>query len=187
MGQLIRIAAVGFSLSGTSGRENYLRADQLNTTGLYSLVRNPLYLGNILIYLGLLLVFSNPWALLVLVIFLFFQYTFIILAEEHYLSNKYGSEYAEYSKRVSRLIPSFKNFSRVDSKFDWQKVLFKENDSVFNQLVMFMLILAFKEYTFYDRITNGLGYVLFSAILIGLYIYIKILKKRYERNIPFSP
>ena len=187
IGQLIRITAVGFSLSGTSGRENYLRADQLNKTGLYSIVRNPLYLGNILIYLGLLMVFSNPWALVVMVVFLLFQYIFIILAEEHYLLNKYGSEYAEYLKRVSRLIPGFKNYSSTDLKFDWKKVVFKENDSVFNQLIMFILILAFKDYTFNGRVDNGLIYIIISVILAGLYIFIKIFKKRNERNIPFSP
>jgi len=182
LGQLIRIVVVGFSQPGTSGREKFLKADQLNESGLYSITRNPLYLGNILIYLGLLLVFSNPFALVLLVLFLILQYYFIILAEEYYLQDKYGPEYSQYAERVPRLIPRFKAYSKAILKFDLKKVVFKENDSVFNQVVMFILILVFKEYKFSGRVDRVLIYILASAVLIVLYIFIKILKKRNSAN-----
>lgn len=64
LGQVVRAFTIGYTKPGTSGRENYLRADHLNMDGIYSLVRNPLYLGNFLIYNGLLFVFFNGYVLI---------------------------------------------------------------------------------------------------------------------------
>ena len=58
-GLAIRIATVGFAPAGTSGRNTFgQRAEVLNTSGLYSVVRNPLYVGNIITLLGFLLAFK---------------------------------------------------------------------------------------------------------------------------------
>ncbi|MCP5107562.1 MAG: lipid A phosphate methyltransferase, partial [bacterium] len=45
LGETIRVVSVGYAYAGTSGRETYLRAESLNVTGIYSIVRNPLYIG----------------------------------------------------------------------------------------------------------------------------------------------
>ena len=59
-GLAIRWFTVGFVPAGTSGRNTTdQRAERLNTTGLYSIVRNPLYLGNYIILLGVLLSFRR--------------------------------------------------------------------------------------------------------------------------------
>ena len=62
-GLLIRIITVGHTPKGTSGRntkEGQL-ADELNTTGIYSLVRHPLYLGNFFMWLGVAMLTENVW------------------------------------------------------------------------------------------------------------------------------
>ena len=113
--------SVGYAGSGTSGRENFLKAESLNTTGLYSLVRNPLYWGNGLIFAGLLTVYANPMALAIFVVFLFLQYHFIVLAEETFLCERYGQAYADYCGRVNRWLPRFRDYARPGRSFRSQE------------------------------------------------------------------
>ncbi len=177
VGEALRVIAVGYSFTGTSGRESYLRADALNTTGIYSVVRNPLYIGNFLIFTGLVVVYANILAIVGFALFLIFQYYFVILAEEQYLKETHGSLYEEYCTRVKRIIPIFKNYKRNRNPFNLKKVIFKENDSLFNLLVMYILVLLYKEKYFAGRISSAVVYMIPGFIIIVGYIGIKIMKK----------
>ena len=178
LGEGIRIHCVGYAGSGTSGRESYLKADSLNTSGLYSLTRNPLYWGNGLIFAGLLIVYAQPWALALFIVFLFLQYHFIVLAEESFLREQYGSAYEDYCRRVSRWLPSFGPYAPPDRPFDLKKVIFKENDSCFNLLLTALLVLAWKGSFFSGRVRQPLLVAGAALLLILIYILIKILKKK---------
>jgi protein-S-isoprenylcysteine O-methyltransferase Ste14 len=178
LGEMIRIIAVGYSFTGTSGRETFLRADVLNTTGIYAIVRNPLYIGNFLMFTGIVIVFSNAFAVLIFALFLIPQYYFIILAEENFLQEKYGESYKTYCRQVRRIIPGFKNYRKSQNPFSLKKVLFKENDSIFNMLMMFLLVLLYKERTFSRQIFQPILYIIPGGILAALYVMIKIIKKR---------
>lgn len=182
LGELIRISAVGFSFPGTSGRETYLRADNLNTTGIYSVVRNPLYIGNFLMFAGLVTVFANIYALLVFSVFLIAQYYFIILSEENFLRNKYGEDYENYCGRVRRIIPTFGYYRKNQNPYSGKKVLFKEKDSVFNMLMMFLLVLLYKERVFRGRIEEPLYYIITGVVLALIYIVVKIIKIKSTGN-----
>jgi protein-S-isoprenylcysteine O-methyltransferase Ste14 len=178
MGEGVRIHCVGYAGSGTSGRESYLKADSLNTSGLYSLTRNPLYWGNGLIFAGLLTVYAQPPALAVFTVFLFLQYHFIVLAEESFLREHYGPAYEEYCRRVSRWLPRFRPYSPPGRPFDLKKVFFKENDSCFNLLLTAVLILAWKEMFFLGRVRHSMIFAGAALLLILIYTWIKILKKK---------
>lgn len=182
IGETIRMLAVGYSLSGTSGREAYFRADGINTRGIYSITRNPLYIGNFFIFLGLLVVYSNLFALLFFMPFLVIQYTFIILSEEQFLSRSHGLQYEQYRHLTPRVLPRLKNFKMPATGFDGRKVLFKENDSVFNLLLMLLLILMFKEYTFTGLIRHGLFFSLAAGLLSAVYVLVKVAKKRSRKG-----
>lgn len=181
LGELIRIFAVGYSFEGTSGRESYLRADDLNSTGIYSIVRNPLYIGNFLMFAGIVAVFANIYAFLVFAFFLITQYYFIILAEENYLSDKYPESYEEFRSRVNRIIPRFSRYRKNRNPFNLKKVIFKEKDSVFNMLVMFLLVLLYKEYVFYRSVPSLTLFIVTGSFLSLLYIIVKIIKNRVIR------
>ncbi len=146
LGEAVRMMAVGGSYAGTSGREAHLRADKLNVTGLYSLTRNPLYIGNILIFSGLATVYGNLWVLALMVLFLALQYHLIVAAEEMYLRGKYGDEYQGYCRQVPRFLPRFHGFTPSLHPFSWKKVLLKENDSVFNLGVVAWAIVQYRVY-----------------------------------------
>jgi len=177
-GEGIRMISVGYAGSGTSGRETFLKAESLNTTGLYSLVRNPLYWGNGLIFAGLLTMYAQPAALLLFIGFLFLQYHFIVLAEETFLRERYGRNYADYSSRVNRWLPRCRNYARPGHGFDGRKVFFKENDSCFNLLLAALLILAWKENVFSGKLRQPLLYTCLALALIVFYAWVKILKKK---------
>jgi protein-S-isoprenylcysteine O-methyltransferase Ste14 len=76
----------------------------LVTTGPFRLSRNPLYLADTLLILGLAFVLDNPWGLLVLVPILVIRHYGVILREERYLQVQFGEEYRQYCGNVHRYL-----------------------------------------------------------------------------------
>ncbi len=170
MGELIRVFAVGYSYEGTSGRETYLRAESLNDTGIYSLVRNPLYIGNMLIYIGVMMFFGDSFMLMLCTALLTIQYYFIIGAEENFLKGIYGDVYGEYCSRVNPVLP-LSRYVTPSHRFSRIKVLIKENDSVFNAIAMFVIIAivrtdAENSARLYAYITGGTVFLIYAYIKI---------------------
>jgi protein-S-isoprenylcysteine O-methyltransferase Ste14 len=93
------------------GRGTPLPADppkELVITGPYHYVRNPIYVGVMLIFLGHFLWFGY-WALLIYMVFAFIGvHFFVVLYEEPTLKRKFGATYEEYLRRVPRWIPRFR-------------------------------------------------------------------------------
>ncbi len=79
----------------------------LIVSGAFSYLRNPLYFGNILMYLGIgvMSMALFPYLQIIALIFFFIQYHFIINEEEQYLQKTFGEEYSDYKKNVPRLFP----------------------------------------------------------------------------------
>lgn len=177
-GEIIRILSVGYAHTGTSGREPYLRADNLNINGIYSIVRNPLYIGNFIVFTGLVTIFSNIIVVLIFGIFFILQYYFVILAEENFLKDKYGKEYENYCNGVKRIIPTFSSYKKNQNLLNLKKIIFKENDSIFNMMLMFVLLLLYKERVFTGTLRNPFLYIIPGVVLILGYISVKIVKKR---------
>jgi protein-S-isoprenylcysteine O-methyltransferase Ste14 len=76
-------------------------------SGPFAYVRNPLYLGNILMYLGLGIMSYAlfPYLQIIALVFFIFQYHLIVKEEEVYLRNTYGKSYQDYAANVPRFIP----------------------------------------------------------------------------------
>jgi len=91
------------SLVGTA-QLKIVREHKLVKDGLYKHVRHPLYLGEILRNLGLVVIFSSVYAVLIVLlasIFLFFR----IEIEERMLGVEFGEEYEEYKRNTKKMIP----------------------------------------------------------------------------------
>ena len=104
----IRIITLGSTPEGTSGRNRHHQvAHVLNTTGMYSVVRNPLYLGNFIIFFGISLVPRLLWVvgLNSLLFWLFFLP--IMFAEEQYLDRKFGDAFHAWARLTPSVIPRF--------------------------------------------------------------------------------
>ncbi|MBK8983981.1 MAG: isoprenylcysteine carboxylmethyltransferase family protein [Ignavibacteria bacterium] len=107
-GELIRIWSVSYAGSETRTTSG-VGGTNLVTQGPYSVIRNPLYAGNILIYIGIGIM-SNalfPYLQIFAFLFFFFQYHCIVLAEEEFLQNKFTKVYSDYKSTVGRFIPNF--------------------------------------------------------------------------------
>ena len=82
---------------------------ELVTTGPYRYVRNPIYVGVVLIFLGYFLWFGY-WALLMYTVLAFLGvHFFIVLYEEPMLKRKFGAVYEDYLRKVPRWIPKFRS------------------------------------------------------------------------------
>ena len=79
-------------------------ANSLQTKGIFSISRNPMYLGLMLLYLGIAIVKGNWWTIILIPVLVFIIQDFIIKKEEAYLRRAFGQDYDEYKKRVRRWI-----------------------------------------------------------------------------------
>ncbi len=129
LGQALRFYTLGWVPEGTSGQDLSIQASTLNTTGPYARVRNPLYVGNLGIVLGLCLVAHSAWVYLLALGFFFFEYHFIIRAEEAFLRAKFGAAFDEFVQKVPRwvprLTPAFEGALRA-GRFDAARAVKKE-------------------------------------------------------------
>ena len=73
-------------------------------TGIFSISRNPLYLGGVSVLAGIALLFNWPWVLLFLLPAIIACHYILIAPEEKYLAGKFGNEYINYSSSVRRWI-----------------------------------------------------------------------------------
>lgn len=149
-GATTRIVSVGYAKPLTSGRENYLKAESINTRGVYSIVRNPLYVGNFLIYNGVLLAYASPAALGFFNAFFIVNYYFIILAEENYLEHQFGEDYREYRRTVPKVIPKFTLYRKNDRPFSFVRVVYKEKNTTFYWIFFYAVSLLVKQYKLND-------------------------------------
>jgi protein-S-isoprenylcysteine O-methyltransferase Ste14 len=131
-GQGIRCLTVGYIPTGTSGRNtHHQRADFLNTTGMYSLCRNPLYLGNFLVIFGIVLACQNLWFALVAFLAYWLYIERVIAAEEEFLSGKFGREYEEWAARTPVIFPDIRLWKQPGLVFSIKTVLKREYSGFF--------------------------------------------------------
>ncbi len=150
-GLVIRAIVVGHTPRGTSGRNTaYQLASQLNTTGLYSVVRHPLYLGNYLIALGPVLLPLNWWLPMVYTLAFALYYERIMLAEEAYLLDKFGTQFELYAKCTPAFLPNPLLWKRPSLSFSLRNVLRREYTAVAQIAVAFSLI-EIAEHLIIDR------------------------------------
>ena len=104
LGELLRIWAVGYAGAATRTR-SMGAARQLVTTGPYAYVRNPLYLGNFILSLGICIISKVYWMIPIFLVGYLCQYLPIIFSEEAHLRKECGKIYDEYYANVPRFIP----------------------------------------------------------------------------------
>ena len=106
VGELIRFW--GVSIAGSETRTTgTVGGTYLITTGPFAYVRNPLYVGNMLLYtgMGVMSLALFPWLPIVALAWFIVQYSLIVGGEEEYLAERFGAAYDEYRRRVPRFLP----------------------------------------------------------------------------------
>src|SRR5690554_2048941 len=180
-GQLIRGATIGLAYIVRGGKDKKVYADHLVTEGIFNHCRNPLYVGNVLMLVGVGIL-SNSLLYVVIFIPLFlFIYQAIILAEENFLRKKFGKAFDNYCSRVSRWGIDFRGlgdtFSRM--RFNTKRWILKEYNTQFVWLVGIALLLLLN----YPQLTDGdvqERNLWLGAVILGLamvYFFVRYMKK----------
>lgn len=117
IGEMIRFWGVGHATSETRVTGT-VGASRLVVSGPFGHVRNPLYVGNILLYTGFGVMANRLWLIALTLGWFLFQYAMIISREEEFLAGKFGAEYEKYRKAVHRFIPRITSYKREGS-LDW--------------------------------------------------------------------
>jgi protein-S-isoprenylcysteine O-methyltransferase Ste14 len=143
VGQAIRATAVGLDYIIRGGRKRQVYAERLVQGGLFAHCRNPLYLGNLLIVLGLAVASDSLVFLTIAMPFFTFAYMAIVAAEENYLRGKFGTEFDDYCRRVPRFLPRIQGFRTTLSgmAFDWRRVISAEYGTAFAWFAVLILVL----------------------------------------------
>jgi len=154
LGEAIRVYTVGYAPKNTSGRNTSAGqiADELNTTGIYSLVRHPLYIGNFFMWLGPVLFVRTPVFFVFFVLIYWLYYERIMFAEEQFLRNKFGEAYDKYSEKIRSVIPRFTGYIRPALPFSVRSVLKREYNSFVNIFIIFMVLDLFRNYFLSERL-----------------------------------
>lgn len=128
IGQVIRGVTVGLDYIKRGGKKKRVYANRLVTGGVFAHCRNPLYVGNILQVLGLVIIHNSPWMYAIILPLFIFIYICIVAAEEQFLHARFGEEYRDYCQRVSRWWISPFGWARTlgGGEFDWPKLIRKE-------------------------------------------------------------
>jgi len=170
-GFYIRAVSIGTTPKGTSGRNTKSQvAESLNKTGIYSMVRHPLYLGNYLMWIGIVCFTFNFYFVIIVSLAFWLYYERIMFAEERFLERKFGDDYLEWSKSVPAFIPAFKNHIKSEVPFSFISVLRREYSGVLATVIGFTFIDYLRYYfnTGKFAVLRTSFYVLIAAVVITL-------------------
>jgi protein-S-isoprenylcysteine O-methyltransferase Ste14 len=127
LGLLVRVITIGHTPAATSGRNARKQvADQLNTSGIYSTVRHPLYLGNYLIGLGISLILLVWWLPVIYSLMFWIYYERIMFAEEAFLREKFKEPYEQWAAATPAFLPRPSQWRKPALKFSFRNVLRRE-------------------------------------------------------------
>lgn len=148
VGLAVRGIVIGFAYIKRGGLNKKVYAENLVTQGMFSLCRNPLYFGNMLIYSGVFVMHGDPLVIILGISLYWFIYQCIIYAEEDYLQNKFGSAYTDYCKDVPRWIPRISEFrqARAGMRFNWRRVFLKDYSTFASTAVTFCLVELYEHF-----------------------------------------
>jgi hypothetical protein len=159
LGELIRLWGVHHI--GAISRTRSERLGPLVASGPFALLRNPLYVGNIALWVGFALTARLPWLAAVVFVLLTLEYHAIVRWEETLLESRLGQAYRDYAASVPRWIPtlhrsghggregqvltkkdssSASSASAVVASFSWTDTLFSERGTLVAIAVGYLLL-----------------------------------------------
>jgi protein-S-isoprenylcysteine O-methyltransferase Ste14 len=177
MGQLLRVSSRGYK------SENSNSGHSLITDGPYSAVRNPMYLGIILIGLGVVLFVFKPWVFIIFILVFFSLYAHLIAKEEKILLKVFGQRYLEYKKKVPQLFPRPWFLLKTDVqkylplRLGWLK---REATSIILVLFSVLLVEAWEIVKIQGWHVLIVELFKFAIIIMVFFILVIFLAQRYE-------
>ncbi len=180
LGLFIRIYTVGHTPANTSGRNTEEQvADVVNTTGIYSIVRHPLYVGNFLMWLGVAMLTYHFWFVAVFVLLYWIYYERIMFAEEQFLTAKFHEKYLQWAAKTPAFLPDLRLWQPPALPFSYKKVLKKEKNSVLYIFIVFFLFITVPHLLQQSGLVPADWFWVTGLVLsIVFYFLIKMLRSR---------
>lgn len=180
LGLGLRSAVIGFRYIKRGGLNKKVYAEKLVTDGFFAVCRNPLYVGNMLIYEGVLLKHGNVWTLAIGTAFFVFVYTAIIAAEEFFLRREFGAAYEEYCRDVPRWRMKWARLKGATEgmKFNFSRALIKDYSTIANAVVTLMILQLLEEETGANGTIDAQPFAIGIAAVILLALAVRVAKKR---------
>ena len=163
----------------TSGRNRDGQlAARLNTSGPYSLVRHPLYLGSLVMWVATAMFSRSLIWVGVAVVYFWVCYRRIMMAEERFLLSQFGTAFLEWSAVTPAVIPAFSNWRSTDLWYSWRMAVRREGAGMLS-LVVSMGLLNLAEET--GRMSRPTMDPFWIALVVGtttFYIVLRTLRRQ---------
>ncbi|RFC54771.1 methyltransferase family protein [Brumimicrobium aurantiacum] len=177
LGQVIRAIAIGTASKHTSGRNTKQQvAEALNTTGIYSTMRHPLYVGNYFMWIGIVVFTANIWFVLLVSLAFWLYYERIMFAEERFLERKFGQDYLDWSLKVPAFWPSFKNYEKNKISFSMKTILRREYSGISATIIGFLFVDILRNYIIDETFVFYNYYIIVLAIALFISLFLRTLK-----------
>jgi len=181
-GSALRAWVIGLAYIKRGGLDKKVHADTLVSSGMFAVCRNPLYVGNALVLLGLFVVHNNPLAYIIGLLFFGVAYWGIVAAEEKFLLEKFGGDYRTYCARVNRFWPDFTHYHEAveGMDFNWRRIVIKDYSTIYTWVVGMIILIAW-EHTCWNggAFIDAMESVIIPlGIATALVLLVRILKKR---------
>lgn len=178
-GLAIRAITIACVPRGTSGRNaQWQVAESLNTTGMYSVMRHPVYFGNFVIMLGIILFSGAWWFAVVALLGFWWYYERIMFAEEEFLRNKFGDAFLEWAKKTPAFFPKFKNWKKPSLDFSLKTVLRKEFSTFFGIVTFFAFLNIARNFLIEGKLKLSLPWMILLISCIVISTILRILKRK---------
>jgi protein-S-isoprenylcysteine O-methyltransferase Ste14 len=174
LGMFTRSVTIGLVYIQRGGKNRRIHASNLVTEGIYSVCRNPMYLGNLLLLLGFG-IFANSVLYLAIMFPIFgLIYLGIIKAEEAFLTNEFGDEYVAYKKKTFAIIPKLGGLGKAFSgyEFNFTRVVIREYNSLFIYFSGILLL------AYHQQVMSLQTSAILLVIFLVVYLVVKVLKRK---------
>lgn len=177
-GQVIRSIAIGTANKHTSGRNTKEGqvAEALNTKGIYSTVRHPLYLGNYLMWIGIVAYTYNIYFVIIVSLLFWLYYERIMFAEERFLERKFGDDYINWSLKVPAFIPGFKNKVKSDIPFSFKTTLRREYSGITATIIGFVFVDFLRVWFTNGEVQWKTGHLITLIVAFSITLILRTLK-----------
>jgi protein-S-isoprenylcysteine O-methyltransferase Ste14 len=177
LGQVIRAIAIGTANKNTSGRNTKEQvAEALNTKGIYSTMRHPLYVGNYFMWIGIVVFTANIWFVLGVSLAFWLYYERIMFAEERFLERKFGKDYLDWSLKVPAFWPSFKNYIPSPISFSMKTILRREYSGITATIIGFLFVEILRDFFTIGTLELKNHYIVILAIALFISLFLRTLK-----------
>jgi protein-S-isoprenylcysteine O-methyltransferase Ste14 len=179
-GLATRAIVIGFAYIKRGGLNKKVYAANLVTDGIFGMCRNPLYVGNVLIYISVFLMHGNFLVMSIGIVTFLFIYQCIVYAEENYLAANFGEGYKQYCNDVPRWIPKFSRFKQATEgmQFNFRRVILKDYTTIATTTIMLTLTECYETIAASNinmQHIKSMGIIMLAAGVMT--VIVKVLKK----------